>query len=48
MLREAGVAATPGHDFDITEGQRFMRFSYAGGPEHTRIALERLANWLAR
>ncbi len=42
MIREAEVAATPGHDFDVSEGSRFMRFSYAGGPEHARIALERL------
>lgn len=48
MIREAEVAATPGHDFDVGEGNRFMRFSYAGGPEHTRIALERLGRWLGR
>ena len=30
MLREAGVAATPGPDFDHARGHRYMRFSFAG------------------
>ena len=30
MLREAGVAATPGVDFDAARGHRYVRFSYAG------------------
>ena len=46
MLAEAGVAATPGHDFDPSEGARTMRFSYAGGTEEMREGLSRLAKWL--
>jgi aspartate/methionine/tyrosine aminotransferase len=48
MLAEAHVAATPGRDFDPFEGQRFMRFSYAGSPEEMAIACDRLEAWLRR
>jgi aspartate/methionine/tyrosine aminotransferase len=48
MLREAHVAATPGLDFDIADGHRTMRFSYAGSPRDMETALERLRNWLVR
>ena len=30
MLNEAGVAATPGIDFDPIHGRHFLRFCYAG------------------
>ena len=30
MLHEAGVAATPGEDFDSRRGKQDVRFSYAG------------------
>ncbi|GHC61109.1 pyridoxal phosphate-dependent aminotransferase [Limoniibacter endophyticus] len=46
MLHEAGVAATPGIDFDTREGHRSMRFSYAGSFEDMQEALERLAGWI--
>ena len=46
MLAEAHVAATPGRDFDPFQGQRFMRFSYAGSPEEMGTACERLEAWL--
>ena len=46
MLAEAYVAATPGRDFDPFQGQRFMRFSYAGSPEEIGTACERLEAWL--
>ena len=48
MLAEAGVAATPGIDFDRRDGGRFVRFSYAGTPESIAEALERLGRWLGR
>ena len=32
MLEEAGVAATPGVDFDGARGRRYVRFCYAGTP----------------
>lgn len=46
MLNEAGVAATPGRDFDPVDGGRYMRFSYAGAPQDIARALERLEGWL--
>lgn len=47
MLEEAGVAATPGADFDITNGSAYTRFSFAGSNENMVEALTRLKNWLA-
>ncbi|PYE88229.1 pyridoxal phosphate-dependent aminotransferase [Phyllobacterium leguminum] len=47
MIAEANVAATPGHDFDLAEGHRTMRFSYAGSFEEMAEAMERLGSWLA-
>ena len=45
MLAEAGVAATPGVDFDRARGSRTVRFSYCG-PEADMIeASERLARF---
>lgn len=45
MLREAGVAATPGIDFDTARGHRFVRFSYAGSTPDMAEAARRLAAW---
>jgi aspartate/methionine/tyrosine aminotransferase len=46
MLREAGVAATPGPDFDHSRGHRYMRFSFAGSETAIREGIDRLAHWL--
>jgi aspartate/methionine/tyrosine aminotransferase len=46
MLDEAGVAATPGRDFDPFEGNRYMRFSYAGSNDDIAEAIRRLTGWL--
>jgi aspartate/methionine/tyrosine aminotransferase len=46
MLAEAHVAATPGRDFDTLQGNRFMRFSYAGSHEDMAEALLRIERWL--
>ena len=46
MLAEAGVAATPGLDFDRDRGSRTVRFSYAGRPEDISEAIARLERWL--
>ena len=48
MLEEAGVAATPGIDFDPVHGKEFVRFSYAGSAADMREAVERIGNWLAK
>jgi aspartate/methionine/tyrosine aminotransferase len=45
MLREAGVAATPGIDFDPQRGARFIRFSYAGTTAAMAEAARRLHAW---
>lgn len=42
MLEQAGVAATPGIDFDRTDGNGYVRFSYAGTRASIEQALERL------
>ncbi|MEQ9636467.1 MAG: pyridoxal phosphate-dependent aminotransferase [Devosia marina] len=46
MLDQAGVAATPGIDFDRTNGNGFVRFSYAGKSETVENALERMRDFL--
>ena len=46
MLAEAGVAASPGVDFDRVNGGRYVRFSYAGSRETMDKALERLRRFL--
>lgn len=42
-LARTGVALTPGVDFDTSEGDRFVRFSFAGPTEHMAEAVDRLA-----
>ncbi|MBV9064306.1 MAG: aminotransferase class I/II-fold pyridoxal phosphate-dependent enzyme [Methylobacteriaceae bacterium] len=46
MLEEAGIAATPGLDFDRARGHQTLRLSFAGSHEDMREAVARLANWL--
>ena len=48
MLEQAGVAATPGIDFDPVHGKEFIRFSYAGSAADMREAVERIGNWLRK
>jgi aspartate/methionine/tyrosine aminotransferase len=48
MLKETGVAATPGIDFDEAQGRHYMRFSYAGTSEDMREAARRLRGWRKR
>jgi len=45
MLTEAGVAVTPGVDFDHDRGNRFVRFSYCGREQDMREAAGRLKKW---
>ena len=42
LLDQAGVAVTPGLDFDPARGQRTLRFSYARSTEDIAEGLERL------
>jgi aspartate/methionine/tyrosine aminotransferase len=46
MLAEAGVAATPGLDFDAVEGGRWARFSFAGPTDRMEEGARRLRDWL--
>ncbi len=48
MLEEAGVAATPGVDFDPRRGGNFLRLCYAGAREDMHEAVERIGRWLQR
>lgn len=45
MLTEAGIAATPGVDFDRERGHRFLRFSYCGPEADMAEAADRLIRW---
>jgi Aspartate/tyrosine/aromatic aminotransferase len=46
MLVEAGVAATPGLDFDTARGESWMRFSFAGNTADMAEAMDRIGGWL--
>jgi aspartate/methionine/tyrosine aminotransferase len=48
MLDGAGIAATPGVDFDRGRGARFVRFSYCGVEADMAQAPDRLKRWIAR
>lgn len=45
ILREAGVAVTPGLDFDPERGHHFIRFAYAGATERIAEGIDRLIEW---
>ena len=46
MLHHAGVAATPGLDFDLSRGAGTIRFSFSGTPVEVTEAVERMEAWL--
>jgi aspartate/methionine/tyrosine aminotransferase len=48
MLEEAGVAATPGADFDPLHGKNFVRLCYAGSRAEMHEAVQRIGQWLKR
>jgi aspartate/methionine/tyrosine aminotransferase len=47
LLREAGVAATPGLDFDPERGHATVRFSFAQPPEKIAEGIARLTRFVA-
>jgi len=47
MLEQAGVAATPGVDFDPLRGKQYLRLCYAGSPEDMHEAVQRIGAWLS-
>lgn len=48
MLEGAGIAATPGVDFDRMRGARYLRFSYCGDEAAMAEAPARLRDWLGK
>lgn len=46
LLEEAGVALTPGLDFDAARGHRYLRFSYARSFADMQEAVRRLGAWM--
>ena len=46
LLSQAGVAATPGLDFDPARGHATVRFSFAQAPEKIAEGIERLAGFI--
>jgi aspartate/methionine/tyrosine aminotransferase len=46
MLEEAGIAVTPGVDFDPVHGHHFIRLCYAGSRRDMTEAVERIGAWL--
>lgn len=47
LLEEAGVAATPGLDFDRARGHRMMRLSFAGSEADVAEGVRRLGRFLS-
>lgn len=47
ILKETGVAVTPGLDFDSRDGGRFLRLSFAEAPALIEDAAARLSNWFS-
>ncbi|WP_448058427.1 pyridoxal phosphate-dependent aminotransferase [Cellulomonas hominis] len=45
LLAEAGVALTPGSDFDPVTGRDWVRLSFAAAPEVVREAVDRIVAW---
>jgi len=48
MLREQGVALTPGTDFGLHNAEKYVRFTYTENIPRLQIALERLAKGLKK
>jgi aspartate/methionine/tyrosine aminotransferase len=48
LLDEAGVALTPGTDFDGAEGRDWVRLSFAASPDVVAEAVDRIVAWQRR
>ncbi|WP_415158827.1 pyridoxal phosphate-dependent aminotransferase [Maritalea sp.] len=48
LLERGDVATTPGIDFDRVNGNKFVRFSYAGSRDTIEDAIEKMAGFLSR
>ena len=47
LVRDTGVAAAPGIDFDPIDGRHFIRFSFAVSTPEVEEAIRRLVPWFA-
>ena len=45
LLDEAGVALTPGTDFDAVDGESWVRLSFASSVDVVRAAIDRIIRW---
>jgi aspartate/methionine/tyrosine aminotransferase len=45
LLDEAGVALTPGTDFDSVDGHDWVRLSFASAPDVVAEAVDRVVAW---
>jgi aspartate/methionine/tyrosine aminotransferase len=45
-LNDTGVAIASGIDFDVTQGDKFVRLSFAGPTSDIDEALRRIGPWL--
>jgi len=48
LLRDTGVATSPGIDFDPVDGRHYIRISFAVSTAETREAIERMRGWFTR
>jgi aspartate/methionine/tyrosine aminotransferase len=48
LLADTGVAVVPGIDFDVEDGTRFVRMSFAGESAELDTAVDVLGEWLTR
>ena len=48
MLKKAGVAITPGLDFDPFRGQKYVRFSYARSSEEIQEGVNRIIRFISK
>ena len=48
LLNDAGVVATPGADFGHHHAERFVRFAYTTSQDEIRMALRRIAQFVAK
>ncbi len=48
LLDDTGLAITPGVDFDLQRGGRFVRFSFCGSAEEVERGCDAFLNWVRR
>ncbi len=46
MIEDIGITAAPGRDFDVKNGKKFVRISYACNIEELKIAVELIKKWI--